>query len=983
MPVASDADIRAAAAVLEPLLQLAGSPSLTWTTTSSRDGYTVSEIPAAPALDIPLKCFRTQFAVHADVETFAHAIASEDAARKCDPTLKEIRILSTDHCNSLLYTSYVSPAPWLVSPRDFCVTAANVLTSPDQLRRVCPQTLETLFPEYRRGVYGRSREDATSPSSMVFLQSSRSTPSPLCPPPTSEGTVTYIRGFVHCYGYIAWPCAGEHGTLQVTNFCCVDACGRVPKWLVAAAIDQNTEKLKRIAHHVEETAREQASPPLPPPLPTAFEEPFNDAPDADGSRESVSRTLPTPPPPTTPNESPYDAELLRVQTPGTMVSAFTETLSAATPTLSRPPSALPNAPPTDPILFPVPPRTASSSPPAQEIEQQQQQQFSGDQPMLFDTMVQPLALLARAHGWHAVREVDSIDYAELRALPPSLTSRDGVCVALRVSTTVTCSLDTIKELLRNPARAPEIDPELVRLVVAPPTPPQLEHNNHQPSIEREDGGEGASGTSRAQGFKSSTGASTRGRCLMTSSQLRHLQFRAEPPFRHAWDVLLRCTEGEFSPHEGGQLGFHTSGVPASTYVWMAKSSDGSEGRTVHAQGFVRMHLRVFGVVVVAVPRSADAVRVTHYLLVDTPSLSSSSSSQNSLPRNDSQFAAKGAKKVTASFLNAVSVWMGQRLCRLRSQCEAQQLKCARDAMAPLDKEPLLRYLYHIHCTQQAVAARHDTPRRVGDVQVRCTEFPGSNTEDSSPPARGAAVPPLYVFSLVFPCSLRHLQVYMNSTSSHARYAMDERIVLYEEGPSPPGFQAIHVEVTSGDDSHLTPLSFSFLETFGLLRDQDAPQNALVLSRLNCDQLQCVADTDSKEDAVHTGRIYCSGWVATPIDPTEDGAEGIDDTPSSSSPPYVPFSASVVQREGVMRRLVASARKRFGDPPNVKDDDHVPQVVPSTVTRGTVVTRYVSLCTSSSCGPEAAARAERNPLMMEREATVLQRFRDAVCAWKAD
>jgi hypothetical protein len=259
MSLASDEDVRTAAPVIEPLLQLAGSASLSWATTSTRDGYTVSEIPAAPTLGIPIKCFRTQFVVHADVDTLAQVVLSEAALRQCDPTLAEMRVLGQDRCNTLVYTAYTSPSPWLVSPRDFCVTAASIVTTPEQLNRVCPQTPPTIFSEYLRDASDAPlREGCPPPASSVFVQNSRSTTSPLCPPLTAaDGSTAYIRGVVHCYGYIAWPDVRQKEKLHVSNFCCVDACGRIPKWLMAAAADQNMQKLKRLAQLAEEATRDR------------------------------------------------------------------------------------------------------------------------------------------------------------------------------------------------------------------------------------------------------------------------------------------------------------------------------------------------------------------------------------------------------------------------------------------------------------------------------------------------------------------------------------------------------------------------------------------------------------------------------------------------------------------------------------------------------------------------------------------------------
>ncbi|KPI85605.1 hypothetical protein ABL78_5343 [Leptomonas seymouri] len=1041
MPLASDEDLRTAASLLDPILQLVGSPSLSWHTTSSRDGYTISEISAAPTLGIPLKCFRTQFVVNADVESFAQAIVKEETARRCDPTLKEIRVLGTDRCNTLLYTSYISPSPWLISPREFCVASASVLTSPDQLRRVCPQAPARTLPEYLEGLSGTASEGGTLPSNTVFLQNSRSTTSLLCSPSTDEDGCTYIRGFVHCYGYAAWPSADDRAKLHVTNFCCVDACGRIPQWLVDAAVDTNTQKLKRIASLVEKTMQEQkikatgipapshssekekvphqeepgqASQPFP--LPFALSSPQSlkggysgdrarSSASTSGALESMSSTFHMQL--AMPSEALYDANFAGTQTPGTMMSALTETLSG-TPPHSLPPCAHPGIPSTGSTRSsPAPPCAVCLGPSLQQIRHHQE--AAGHQ-TLFNSMVQPLALLARFHGWHPVRETDNVEYAELRSPPMLSKSKDELCVALRVSTTVRCSLDTVEEVLRSPVRAPEIDPELVRLVAAPSPFPHREQRDRQPSNTRGSGVEAASSAPPPHCLTCVATASAIRHSSKTSCQMRHLQFNAEPPFTQSWDMMLCCTEDTLSPHEGGQLGFHTAGVSASTYVWVSCSTSCSGNSTdvcdrgdlgFHMQGFRRMHPRVFGVVAVAIPSSAGAVRVTQYLLFDTPG--SSSASYNAAHRSDSRFVVKGKKKTAADFLNAVSVWMGQRLCRLRSLCEDQQLQREQYAMAPLEKAPLLRYLYYIHCTQQ-VETPHGTPRQVCGVGVRRTELPSADRHDSWTPGQplvsrpsSSAAPPLYVFSLVFPCSLRHLWRYMSATSARSRYTTDEKIVLYQERASPPGFSSIHLEVCGSEGTCIPPTSFSFLETFGLLSDHVASPPALVLSRLNCDQQQREDGFDNmgQEDddtsfaafggldgGMRKGRIYCSGWIATELSPAEGGDAVIDD--ATFSPLPISFSSEGAQRRKALRRLEARARKPFKDSPKSAARGSVEPPGCPTGTSGIVVTQYLCVhLTSPGSRSDVTEDGGLSFSMVEREAFLFARFRDAVCGWRSD
>lgn len=1067
MSLASDEDIRTAAPLIEPLLQLAGSPSLKWATTSNRDGFTVCEIPSAPALHIPLKCFRTQFVVTADVETLARVVVNEDAVRRCDPTLKELRVLSGDRRNSLLYTAYMSPSPWLISPRDFCVEVATVLTTPAQLSRVCPRTPATVFPEYLR-----EQTTATSPfPRTAFLQNSMSTTSPLCPPPAAKvGDATYVRGFVHCYGYLAWADARVRNKLHVINFCCVDACGRIPKWLVAAAVDANTQKLKRIAQLAESTAKKQIDPVV---IPTAADDAHTPRPsppqqqqrhastpqlvsptpqhievsgDAERTQssgslnptlENLSSTLPMEPP--THVGSLYEEALYGTQTPGTMMSALTDTLSATT-SRSCPPLSAPATPPaTSPPSGPPLNTTTSSTSPTQVCqdgferqqlrEQEPEQAQEHDQKPLSprltlpDSMVLPLAQLARAHGWHVLREKNNVEYAELRDLPSSLKSKDDLCVALRVSTTVRCTLDVVEEVLRSPMHAPEVDPELMRLVglsssvsLSPSSSPHRKSNTaddqrqRQPSSGRGEDREanGSPEQNTASCFASSTASRHSCSAVTSPCQLRHFQFNTQPPFTHSWDMLLCCTEGELSPYEGGQLGFHTPGLHASTYVWVGNSGNSHDGSTpFDARGFQRMYLRVFGVVAVAIPRSAAAVRVTHYVLFDAAALSSSS-----VYLTDSKFAVRGQKRVTAVFLSAVHSWMGDRMCRLGRLCETLQLQHVSHAMAPLDKEPLLRYLHQVHCSQQA-AAETFTPHHIGDVLVWRTGFAHENGS--------GAVPPLYVFTLTFPCSLRHLREYMEATSARSRYTLDERVVLYEEVASSPGFRTIHLEMCSSEDDSRPRASFSFLEAFGLLHGNGVLHPTMVLGRANCDELQrhavgrevgeepdegnvswCNSWSSSwsfADDSMRVARIYCSGWVAVALrGDGEDDADEDDDQSSSSSSrsrdtlssPFTQptaYSSNVVHKRELMRRLVSAAKRRLGDSlakSEVAKDAQSKKTAAAAAERRILVTQYSCVRVGgSSDGRELTTDDEElcSPLV-RREAMLLQRFRDAVCSWKS-
>ncbi|CAG9584048.1 hypothetical protein LMJF_36_4960 [Leishmania major strain Friedlin] len=965
MPISSDADVVAAVPVLKPLLALAGS-SVSWKHLSSHDGYSVSELPPIPALGLPMKCYRTQFVVNGDLDLFQRVLSDEASIREFDSALKEMRILERRASKTLLYTSYVSPFPWLVTPRDFCVWSAGIFTTLEQLKRVCseakegsPQSFNSALAVRKLFCTCQQSGEAPDPGQRVYLQNSvTALVSDSAAVPTPQSGTLFVRGVVYCFGYVAFADPSIQGTLRVTHYCCVDPAGQIPTWLVAAAVDENTKKLRKMAELVEAAAAAAApaaeptsaclNAPSADPLPAkepqepAFtstgsaEEPSEEAKGEDVSTplftkdpcdEAPSLAVPTVEGFSDSGAYPSpDAEgeaVLSMAPESTDVSPSPRPMPKEQRSFPPPPATCRNTATHDPSLTstpPQPPGTAASVDPRVEI----------------------LSLLARSNGWCKRREVEEIQYAELRILPEPLRSKDPLCIAMRVSALVRCTLDTFVAVLRNPALFPEIDPELVRVVAA-------------------------STSSGASSRTASCEPSTAGHgSAPTAGELRHYQFDATDPFRSPWEMILLCSDFELTQIDGGRYGFHTPGVPAATHVWVSADSTTSCYRGVHPDGYHQhMQVRVFGVTAVAVPRSAESIRVSQYMLFDAcaPLL---------LIPHSSWHISFQKKCPTEEFVSGVSRWMEGRMNRLRRLSEERHRRRNSSAMVALDKVPLLRFLYTVHCAESGRALKSPEAAWYGDVLARAIRWTGKGGCSSLRTEAGSGDPPLVVLSTVFPCSLAQLRKYMLFSSPRHRYALERGIDTYEELAAPPEFTTVRV-VYGAASASFPRVRLTVLEAFGELHGVNVPCPTLVLSRAGID-----GDVGDESDELdfgesfghlrvsadkrfEDGRVFCSGWVATTLEGSGSQSCANDPWAAVRSPHsgLAPVSPELCTERSISGGKAEEAAL------------HQPECI--------VVTQYLSIGLPSAHQRDLDADGLPCGCVAE-QAALLQRFRDSVCTW---
>ncbi|CBZ26355.1 hypothetical protein, unknown function [Leishmania mexicana MHOM/GT/2001/U1103] len=965
MPVSSDMDVVAAVPVLKPLLGLASSSPVSWKHLSSQDGYNVSEFPPIPALGLPMKCYRTQFVVNADLDSFQRVLNDESSIRQFDLTMKEMHILERCASKTLLYTSYASPSPWLVAPRDFCVWSAAIFTTLEQLKRISSEATEGSAQSSNNSLTvkkfvctSQQWGEAPDPGQTVYLQNSvTALESDSAAVATRQGGKPFVRGVVYCFGYVAFADPSINGKLRVTHYCCVDPVGQIPKWLVAAAVDENTKKLRKMAELVEAAAAAAASAAEPTlacirapsadwlPAEEAQEPEFTlagsaEEPSEEAKGEGVSTPLFTkdlcdeaPSPAVPAVEGPSDsgacpspdaeAEAAPCMTPESSdVSPLPQPTSKERRSSPPSPATWRNTATHDPSLTSMPPQqpgTAAS----------------------VDPRVKILSLLARSNDWYTRREVAEMQYAELRILPEPLCSKNPLCIAMRVSTLVRCTLDTFVAVLRNPALFPEIDPELVRVVAA-------------------------STSSGASSRTASREPSTSGHgAASTAGEVRHYQFDANDSFRRPWDMVLHCTDFELTQVNGGRYGFHTPGVPAATYLWVGADNTTCSYRGVHPDGYHQhMQVRVFGVTAVAVPRSAESVRVSQYMLFDAcaPLLSTPHSSWHISFQK---------KCPTEEFLSSVSRWLEDRMGRVRRLSEARHRRRHNSAMVALDKVPLLRFLYAVHCAEGGRALESPEAAWYGDVLAGAIRWTGKGGSPSLRTETGSDDPPLVVLSTVFPCSLAQLRDYMLCSSPRHRYALEYGVHTYEELTSPPEFTTVRVEYGAASAS-FPRVRLTILEAFGELHGVNVPSPTLVLSRTGvdgdvkdeCEELDFNSENfghlrGSADERFDDGHVFCSGWVATTL-------EGSGSQPCANGPLAglrSPHSGlAPLSSELCTERSTSDAKAE-------KAAVHQLERI--------VVTQYLSVGLPSA--HQCDLDADGLPCgCIAEQAALLQRFRDAVC-----
>ncbi|XQJ31970.1 hypothetical protein NXY56_008095 [Leishmania guyanensis] len=987
MPLSSDVEVVAAVPVLKQLIALAGLSTDSWKQVSSREGYTVYELPPTPALGLPVKCYRTQFAINADLDSFQRVLTDEASIREYDPTLKELRTLERRACTTLLYTLYASPSPWLIAPRDFCVWCATVFTTPQQLNRLCfeadkgsAQSSTSSLAANEFSWIWKGSGVAPDPGQTVYLQNSvTARESDAGAVPTPENGKPLVRGVVHCFGYVAFEDPSTQGRLCVTNYCCVDPAGRVPKWLEAAAISENTKKLRKMAALVE-TAAALAAPAVTP-ISTCLEalaaEPLS-VKQPQEPEFSVENSAERPPDET---KKEGVSTLLPTDTPD--YEAASPAMSTVTGSLAYDTSPFPHAE-SDAATFTIS-ASANLSFPQLTLKEQNSSlpssvtlrntathlhsltSMSPRQPTTVasvDPRVELLSLLARSDGWKTRREVGEVQYAELHILPEPLRSKDPLCMAMRVSTSVNCTLDTFAAVQRNPVLFPEIDPELVRVMASSTLPgASCPETSRESSVFEH----GAASTARTV---------TGGSLLLpgkgnshAAGQVRHYQFDTNDSFQCPWKMILHCTDVELTHLEGGRYGFHTPGVPAATHVWVAAENTTGYYRGALPESYHQhMQVRVFGVVAVAVPRSADTVRVSQYMLFDS---SAPLSSLHSV-----RWHLSFQRRTTGEFLSGVSKWMECRLNRLCRLAEEQQRRRNRNSMVALDKAPLLHFLFTVHCAEGGRALESPEAVLYGDVLARSIPWSGGGDSQRLGTEGASGDPPLLVLSTVFPCSLAHLRNYMLFNSPRHRYALERGVHAYEELPSPPEFTA--VRVTYGAASASFPwLRLTVLEAFGEVNGMTVPLPTLVLSRTGldgnvdneCEELDSNSDSfnflrTGTNERFEEGHVFCSGWVATPLRGNGNHTCAIGTSATLGRNP--PNDLTPVPLE------LCTTRANLGRKAE-EASVHQPERI--------VVTQYLSIGLPSPCQRDLDEGGLPHGCIPE-QAALLQRFRDSVCTWSS-
>ncbi|KAG5465819.1 hypothetical protein CUR178_00533 [Leishmania enriettii] len=973
MLTSSDGDLLAAVPVLKPLLALAEISPLSWKQLSSRDGYTVSEIPPMPTLGLPIKCYRTQFVVNADLACFQRVLNDEACIRECDPNLKDLRTLERRARTSLLYTAYASPSPRLIAPRDFCVRCASVFTTLQQLMRVLADTGEgsdqlfnsSLTPNACCWAW-QGCEGTPDPSQTLYLQSSMTALESDCVAvPTLLNTGRFVRGSVYCFGYVAFADPSIQGKLRVTNYCCVDPAGRLPKWLVAAAVDENTKKLRKIAALVEANAAATPAAAQIFTCPSALsaqsssaeqqgEPQLSAASNPSGSSDEANEKGVLTPPPA--EVHCREAELLAVPKAGGPSASETY------PPTQADGNTHPFMPPASASFSSAPPSETREGTPAYHDTATSTPPRPTDAAANVTRKVELLSLLARANGWRTRRETGEVQYAELHALPEPLRSTDALCVAMRVSTSVRCNIDTFAAVLRDPVLFPEIDPELVRVVSASTSPGGP---GRAVSQELNTPGHGARSAATASRHAPLLLSGTRRNA--TVDQVRHYQFDASDSFRYPWDMVLHCSDVELTQLEGGRYGFHTPEVPAATYVWAAEENTTLFYRGAHPDSYHRhMQVRVFGITAVAVPRCADTVRVSQYMLFDA-GVSVPPIRQN---RWQLSFQKKSPKK---EFLPCVSSWMETRMKRLRRLCEEQQRRLNRSAMVALDKMPLLQFVYQVHCADGDCLLDSPETALHGDVLALSIPWAGGGSRQQLRAGGVSGEPPLLVLSTVFPCSLAQLRDYMLFNPPRCRYALESGIDAYEELPSPPGFTTVRVEY--GAASATFPrVRLTLLEAFGEVGGANASSPTLVLSRAGVggdvgtasEELDTIDECSGvlrsgADDCVEDGQVFCYGWVASKLEgnASQTGANGWWKARERPNRGRMAVSPE-------LRRMLPTSEGNCEDPAVLS-----PECIK--------VTQYLSVGLPLSRQVYLDANGLPHGCIAE-QAAFLQRFRDAVCSW---
>jgi len=380
--------------------------------------------------------------VSCSICTFASVLEDVSLIPIYDRTLERCDVLENSSAGALVYTSYRQQTR-LVAPRDFCVRSVKVMVAVDP-------------PEILDGVISCPPTPGRLPGAPVFMQSNVSCDSPLCP--ITDNRKRLVRGAVHVFGYIAWAVAAHPLRVRVENYCCVDAGGYIPKWVTAAAVRLNCEKLARLSALAEDSELSRASTEVA----EACCPPGEQATGSLSSGEGRMRV------PQTINGAGLQSESsCRIADPSRGAEALASVTHADSPS-----SPLVHGSGTTSLPCP---NDGSSALTSGSIAKEESPWIARGE---VQRCIQRISALARASGWRVLH--DDRDYTVSELARPPVEALDALGAgpadvgdslrAVRVSTRVACTLAELVSVAQVVAFTSALEPELVRDVFRRLTP---------------------------------------------------------------------------------------------------------------------------------------------------------------------------------------------------------------------------------------------------------------------------------------------------------------------------------------------------------------------------------------------------------------------------------------------------------------------------------------------------------------------------------
>lgn len=863
---------------LLPLVDLANTPG--WQPMKGKSFECDLASLESPAL--PAKAFRISLEIPASLAAVVHVITEQRFIREYDPTMDRCDVLEARRDGVLLYTSYKQQT-WLVAPRDFCVVSANVTIDPVMARRL--------------GVLPESALALSGPESLVYVQNNVSCTCSRCPPSDSgtgfvRGQI-HVFGYIIYEGSRSPPCVHVDnyccvepgGALPnwVANAAIGQNCEKLQR-IHALAVALQRASPQGPAGSADSDRGPMAgaeSGSFPPPLgvadtqvyrppsmqhnghggPPSSQEFDGEADEAD--RAPCAREPHTPCSPHsnhgmgigsssksfhTPNSAFLGVEDEEEKEAGEGAvggSGGSGTLSRVTSEkegkVSSPPQHLGEEAARQVALSAA---SALSPPRARGTRGEATPSvfLSNDADAV--RMAERIGALTRAVGWVAAQEEDSCVVERLCPLPASVLVGSSPSLrreiskrntqALRVSTILPCSLDTVQDVLRSDALAADIDMELLRI---------------GPWRPRRAGG--------ATALSPAASSSPSPPSLLQPWQLRHYAYDRAKKGCPAWDAVLRCTDVEVAQAGGAALGLHTAGVRAGSFIW--GGLDASEEilldpHKVHRRATVL----VFGFAAVAIPVTATSLRVSHFAVMDV------------LPRPldgeaavVSGFTPKESKALTEQVMKSMLARV-RRLRALVSETEHRPFLTAMGRSGgptlSLDGTPLLAFLAHVDRAHSPTAGERSTPQ---SIEVDLRDGSGGHLLL----CRDGDTLSLHV-TMEFPCSREQVSEYMLCARTDMR-TLDERVsryVLLPHGaPHTGGVGVSMFQLQFSHESRLRPsMEYTMLEAAG-----PQPDGVFALARVNCHVPQETVP-DSGGNGYTQGNVYYDGFVVRSHD---DGSEG--------------------------------------------------------------------------------------------------------------